>query len=128
MALPVRGEHTASRLGWWLGQAIRATIAALLVGGLLGVALGAARSVSVTEVIEDLGRGQVAEIVFTDSGAYAAPDLWADGQTDPVVRWKVVGRAGGPQSSVAPLSRPTTPTTPTTPIQAFSWAPGGTPR
>ena len=91
MATMVRTEYTATRFGWWLGQALRATVAALLLGGLLGAALAAARTVSVTDLLEDLDRGQVAEIVLTDSGAYGGPEVWDNGSVDQVVRWKVVG-------------------------------------
>ena len=90
MATIVDTEGTATRFGWWLGQAVRAAFAALLLGGLLGAALGAARTVSLPQVLTDLDSGRVSEVVFTDSQQYAAADL-ARGGGHPVVRWKLVG-------------------------------------
>ena len=82
-------DGTATRLGRELGRLLRVTVALVLLGGLLGAALGAAPPSDLDALAADLDSGRVTEIEFSDSGAYE-PGLRRD-SVDPVVRWRTVG-------------------------------------
>jgi hypothetical protein len=90
MTVVANAEGTATRVGWWLGQLVRATVGLLLLGGLLGAALGAAAPSTLSALSDDLNAGRVAEVVFADSSSFSPPTL-RDADSHPVVRWKLVG-------------------------------------
>ncbi len=83
-------QGSATRLGRWLGRAVRVAVVLLLLGGLLGSAVAAARRESLAALRDDLAAGRVTEVTFPDGTRLAPPDLDPDG-TGPAVRWKVAG-------------------------------------
>jgi hypothetical protein len=80
---------TATRIGRWLGRAVRVAFALLLLGGVLASALTAARREPLTALGDDLSAGRVSEVSFDDGGP---PHLqWGRDDPGARVRWKVVG-------------------------------------
>lgn len=98
MTVTAVAEGTATRVGWWLGQVVRAAVGLVLLGGLLGAALGVAAPSYVFVLQADLTDGRVAEVVIADRSDYSPPSV-QNGDSETVVRWKLVG--GGWR--VAPL-------------------------
>jgi hypothetical protein len=98
MTVTAAAEGTATRVGWWLGQVVRAAVGLVLLGGLLGAALGAAAPSDLGVLGDDLQAGRVAEVTLADGSDFSPPSL-RDDDSLTVVRWKLVG--GGWR--VAPL-------------------------
>ena len=81
-------QGSATRLGRWLGRGVRIAFALLVLGGLLGAALTAARREPLTALGQDLGAGRVSEISFAETRVTQLH--WGDEPTAHV-RWKVIG-------------------------------------
>jgi hypothetical protein len=81
---------SATRVGRWLGRAVRVAFGLALLAGLLGAVLTAARREPLTALRDDFGAGRVAEVDFSDGTAPRTLQLHSVDR-EPAVRWKVVG-------------------------------------